>query len=165
MIEQPVQQDLTGRILALNLQVCKRFQVGGFAISQNHPFDVVTSKARNSMPALWEAIYQGKLIDVTDQSKEGLKGKYASHTSVTAEEGGRKVYLQTGQDGSLVVVIPRDEAHEKQCEAEIAERGVLAVDEYQISEVPFALPRVDQTKAEELIHQMAEVISKARSDQ
>ena len=158
------EKDLTGRIISLNLQVCRRFQCGGFSLSPNQPFAVVEPNASHNK--IYEGLLDGRLIDVTDQNIKGLAmaGTYTS-PATELKGGEKKVYLQVGQDGSLMVVAPKDEKAEEEFEKQIRETGVLKIDDFEIADKPIegANSRVNSNQASMLIAQMSAQLGEIKS--
>jgi len=167
LIQEPEHKDLTGRIISLNLHVCKRFQCGGFALGPARPFSVVEPTAQQGI--IRQGLIDGRLLDITDQNIQGVSIGETSHSPAhVLEEKGKKVYLQINQDGSLTVIAPKDEADEAKREEELATMGVLIVneDEVEVAKSTFDQSgKIDTSGAEQLITSMAEVIDMAKSKQ
>ena len=164
-IINPGNVDLTGRIISLNLQKCKRFQCGGFALSFNRPFSVVDQAAQQDK--IRQGLLDGRLLDITDQNIKGIEmaGSFQSPAKVLDEKG-KKVYLQINQDGSLTVIAPKDEEDEAKRQQELETNGVLLIneDDVEVAKTTFDQSgRVDQSGAEQLITSMANALENAKN--
>jgi hypothetical protein len=162
MPEQP--KDLVGRMLALNIQICKKFQCGGFWLNVNKPFAVVEPNAQQDM--LHRGLIDGRLLDITDQSVKGLQTGQGGHTAPKEnEEKGAKVYFQLDTKGNVLVIAPKNEAEEEVFEKELQEKGTLHVDTYEVSDHGLGGEgRIDSSQASDVINNMANKIDRAKSD-
>jgi hypothetical protein len=132
LIEMPSPQGLSGRMLMLNLEVAKRFQCPGFALSPNQPYLTVpdlrdfnpsTHEAMNA--ALQRGLLDGRLIDVTGQDVKGLKVGGNEHTAVVTEDTGEKVFMGTDSKGNLYIVTPKSKEDEEAILQEILKTGTI----------------------------------------
>jgi hypothetical protein len=164
LIEMPKIQDLTGRILAINPQVCQRFSCGGFQLAlPSRPFGTVSHESQQE--PLRRALIEGRLIDITDQNLTGLRQGDTFHTPAKeSADKGIKVYLQVGSDGSLLVVSPKDDEEEKKFEQEIKESGHIIPSDFKVAEARLDGfgARVDSAQAESILSSLSNNISSIR---
>jgi hypothetical protein len=130
-------EDLVGRILALNTLVTKTFSCGGFSVNYNRPMAVVTTSSQQQQ--LKRGLLEGKLIDVTDQNKDGLNLGGARQTKPNAEDTGETVFVTVDQNGGMMIAIPKDQEQKEEFEKMIAKSGVLILDSAKISDIPSPL--------------------------
>lgn len=156
-------KDLAGRILALNMNVCRKFQCGGFWLNISRPWAVVEPGAQQDM--LNRALLDGRLLDVTDQSLKGLSTPEGDHSAPReTEEKGAKVYIQLDAKGNVLIIAPKNEAEEEKMEQELKEKGSLHVDHYEVADHGIGESgKIDSHDASEIINNMANKLDDAKS--
>lgn len=121
----PKTANYTDHVLKLNLDKQRSFQTYEFWLNDRHPVGVVPSQAY--MPDIEIALLTGVLTDITGKEDEFLNvGKDLDVK--TFEEVGLKTFYGRDAKGSLFVLIPRDQAHQDEIEAQIAKDGTLPID-------------------------------------
>lgn len=125
---------LVGRALMLNTEKAPRFQCGGFLVSRNNPIQIV-SPVSQELP-LRQALFDGRLIDITGQSDAGALGglnevdkAVKDGTFVAGDHGAEETPILMGKDnqGNSYMLTPKDPADYERMQAEIRETGHLRV--------------------------------------
>lgn len=80
-----------GRLLALNIERCRRFQCGGFLLGTVNPVAMVPPNAQ--MDRIHAGIQQGILVDVTDRQRD-LQIGGSMVKKPTVESTDKKTYIQ-----------------------------------------------------------------------
>lgn len=148
-------EDLVGRILALNTLVAKTFSCGGFSVNYNRPMAVVTTSSQQTQ--LKRGLLEGKLIDVTDQNKDGLNLDGAHQTKPSHTDTGETVYITVDQNGGMMIAIPKNQEEKEEFEKIIQKSGVLILDSAKISDKPSPLQanRVKSDASSILLNELA----------
>jgi hypothetical protein len=159
-------KDLVGRILSLNLQICKKFQCGGFWLNVNRPYAVVEPIPMLQQDMLHRGLQDGRLLDITEQNITGIQRPEGSHSPAKeSEEKGKAVYFQIDSKGNVLVVAPKDEAAEEQCEKELRERGTLTVDTYDVADgfLEGANTKIDPNAAGQILDGLANKLDETKN--
>lgn len=169
MIESPNPlEDLIGRTVMLK-DPSRPFQCPGFSLGRNNLQDIIPDTNSNNvikhgLPAIQQALLDGRLIDITDQHIKGFNLQGSGHTPAAVEDTDRRVFITVGRGGSLAIISPKNKEDSDSMDKKVADGELVLPTDFKVADRPSEMAqgvvKIGQTS--ELMHNLEEKMDDIR---